>query len=167
MTPDGISAEDWDQVHELVLEVVNNSAEGESSASHSASLRLRALLDELQEKYGPLPSLLATRADYVDNPVEREYWLLAAYHQAEERRDDKNLVWIAASLATFHVEEVPDPMKGKQWLESLERHLQAFPDTSETEEAVRLRAILERLRHQPQNNELQRTRPAQAKEPRR
>jgi hypothetical protein len=58
-TPDGISTEDWDRVHELSLEVVNYSAVGEEEASDQASNQLRELLDELQEKYGPLPSLLA------------------------------------------------------------------------------------------------------------
>jgi hypothetical protein len=149
MTPDGISTEDWDRVHELALEVVNSSAEGDDSASGAASLRLRELLDHLQEKYGPLPSLLATRADYVEGSEEREYWLLAAYQQAHDRGDSKNSVWIAASLAAFHLEEVPDVTKGAQWLECLEGHLQSFADSSETKEAVRLRGVLETLRHQP------------------
>src|SRR5262245_24361019 len=72
MTPDGIATEDWDRIHELALEVVNDSAEGDEAASDAASVRLRELLDQLQEKYGALPSLLATRADYVASPEERE-----------------------------------------------------------------------------------------------
>src|SRR5215471_9191702 len=123
MTPDGISTQDWDRVHELALEVVNASGEGDDAMSDSATLRLRELLDELQEKYGPLPSLLATRADYVDAPEERDYWLTAAYEQAEKRRDVKNLVWIAASLATLYVDDLRDPAQGGRWLSRLEEHL--------------------------------------------
>ena len=142
MTPDGIEASDWDQVHELALEVVNTSAEGDEAASIAASDRLRHLVDRLQEKYGPLPSLLATRADYVDRPEDREYWLLAAYAQAEHRGDSKNKAFIAESLASFYIEERPDREQGTRWLETLVEHLGASGDPRE--EAVRLRAILER-----------------------
>jgi hypothetical protein len=157
MTPDGISTEDWDRVHELALDVVNSSAEDDLVASASASLRLRELLDELQEKYGPLPSLLATRGDYVDSPVERDYWFSAAYEEAKRRGDAKNLVWIASSLATLHVEGIRDPVKGAEWLTLLEQHLVASPDESEAEEAHRLRGILQSTNQQPQNNGLKLT----------
>jgi hypothetical protein len=161
MTPDGIATEDWDRVHELALEVVNASAEGEEAASKSATLRLRELLDELQQKYGPLPSLLATRADYIsDGPEERDYWLAAAYEQAQKLGDTKHLVWIAASLATLHVDDRRDLVEGSRWLTQLEEHLRATPDDSEAAEVVRLRGILETLKGQPQNNEMQLTRSA-------
>ena len=171
MTPDGIATEDWDRVHELALEVVNASAEGEEAASEAATLRLRELLDELQQKYGPLPSLLATRADYIsDGPQERDYWLAAAYEQAEKLGDTRNLVWIAASLATLHVDDLGDAVQGSRWLTQLEEHLRATPDESEAEEAGRLRGILESLKGLPQNNDMQRTRathPKEARGPRR
>ena len=141
MTPDGIETTDWDQVHELALEVVNTSAEGDDTASTDASNRLRALLDQLQEKYGPLPSLLATRADYVDRPEDREYWLLAAYAQAVERGDSKNMALIADSLATFYIEEHPDRGQGARWLDTLAEHLRASGEPGE--EVARLRAILD------------------------
>lgn len=158
--PDGIATEDWDRVHELAVQVVNDSAEGDVAASDAAALRLRELLDELQEKYGALPSILATRADYVASQDEREYWLLAAYEQAQQRKDAKNLAWIASSLACFHLEEAPDLAKGTQWVESFEQHLQGFSEPSERIEAVRLRGILQSLKEAAANNEVQRTRPA-------
>jgi hypothetical protein len=164
MTPDGISTEDWDRVHELALDVVNTSAEGDEKASARASDRLRGVLDELQEKYGPLPSLLATRADYVDRGEDREYWLLAAYDQAQQRQDAKNLVWIAESLASLYLEERSDREKGTEWLTALERHLQTFHDAYEAKQASRLREILERRQPSgPQNNEMQLTRSAPAR----
>ena len=78
MTPDGISADDWRRVHELAVEVVNLSADDDGTASDEAAERLLDVLDDLQRKYGPLPSILATRADYVASSADREYWLLAA-----------------------------------------------------------------------------------------
>ena len=106
MTEDGIATEDWDRVHELALEIVNSSAEGEVPASDQASLRLVELLDEFQEKYGPLPSLLATRADYLVRFEDREYWYLAAYKQAAERGDARNLVSISESLTSLYAENL-------------------------------------------------------------
>jgi hypothetical protein len=145
VTGDGIATEDWDRIHELALDVVNLSTGGDQAGSDSAALRLRELLDDLQEKYGPLPSLLATRADYAERVEDREYWLVAAYEQAETRHDERNLVWIAASLATLFVDDRRDRGKGAEWLARLELHLQVFPDSSEAEEADRLRRILKRL----------------------
>jgi hypothetical protein len=162
VTPDGIATADWDRVHQLALDVVNASSGDDPAASESAKLLLCDLLDQLQEKYGPLPSLLATRADYVDGLDEQEYWLMAAYEQAMKLGDPKNLVWIASSLAGFHLEEATDPVKGSEWLALLEQHLRASPDASEADEAVRLRGILERLKEGPQNNQMQRTRSARA-----
>jgi hypothetical protein len=160
MTPDGISAEDWDRVHELALEVVNRSGEGEEAASESASLRLREVLDELQQRYGPLLSLLATRADYMERVEEQEYWLLAAYDQAVKLSDARNLVFIASSLATFHLETVPDPSKGAEWLSRLNQHLAVSPNAAEANEALRLQGILESLKKEPHNNRMQLTRSA-------
>ena len=127
-------------------------------AADAASLRIRGVLDELQKKYGPLPSLLATRADYVDGLEEREYWLMAAYEQAQARGDLKNRLWIASSLASLHLEEAGDPVTGEHWLRALEGHLGTFPDESEHQEAIRLGGILEELRTRPQNKQMQRTR---------
>jgi hypothetical protein len=158
VTPDGITTEDWDRVHDLALEVANASGDSDVVASDNASLRLRALLDALQKKYGPLPTLLATRADYVDTGEEREYWLLAAYEQASIRSDVKNLVWVSSSLAALHLENLGDPVKGAQWLARLHEHLQAIPDDSESLEATRLQVLLESLREGPQNKQMQRTR---------
>jgi hypothetical protein len=140
MTPDGIDTADWDQVHELAVEIVNASAEGDDAASDSASIRLRELLDQLQQKYGPLPSLLATRADYAERPADREYWLLAAYTEAAKLGDKRNQALVAESLASFYIEEQPDQEQGKRWLAVLASH----DGESVLDEVARLRAMLDR-----------------------
>ena len=141
MTSDGIATQDWDRVHELALEVVNSSGEGDIGASDQASLRLNGLLDELQEKYGPLPSLLATRADYSDRFEDREYWYLAAYRQATERGDLKNLMLISESLASLYVENNRWE-DAADWVGLLEQHLVACPDSDHAEQAVCIRGLL-------------------------
>jgi len=123
MTPDGISTEDWDRVHELAVESANASGVEDWPRMRVAHRQMVDLLDELQEKYGALPSLLATRADYVDEPEGREYWLLAAYDLATQRADPKNRVWIASSLAGLYLEDVRERAKGQEWLTRLTEHL--------------------------------------------
>ena len=49
-------------------------------------------LDELTAKYGELPSLLATRADYVEDPAESERLLLRAFEAATRIVDTLNLL---------------------------------------------------------------------------
>ena len=141
MTEDGIATEDWDRVHELALEIVNSSAEGEVPASDQASLRLVELLDEFQEKYGPLPSLLATRADYLVRFEDREYWYLAAYKQAAERGDARNLVSISESLTSLYAENL-QWREAAEWVGLLEQHLVVSPDSFDAEQAMRIRELL-------------------------
>ena len=143
MTPDGISTEDWDRVHELALQVVNATTGDDEEASAAATRQILTLLDDLERKYGPLPSLLATRADYVETPSERQHWWEAAHEQALARGDRKNLVWIAASLAEFHVAEMNDQIAGRTWVERAERYLRDSPDSSEAESVKELRRTLD------------------------
>ena len=57
-------------------------------------------LDRLEVTYGALPSILATRADYLDDEdPRREELLLQAYALAESRHDTMNLLDVAHSLA--------------------------------------------------------------------
>ena len=141
MTEDGIATEDWGRVHELAVEVVNLSAAGEIAASGEASLRLVEALDDLQEKYGPLPSLLATRADYLDKFEDREYWYLAAYRLAAQRHDVRNLESISESLASLYADNRRWP-EAREWVGRLEQHLVLCPDSFDAEQAVRIRGLL-------------------------
>ena len=69
MTPDGISTDDWDRVHEVVVEVVNASAIEDNVLCDHYKERLFGILDELESIYGRIPGVLATRADFTDEPT--------------------------------------------------------------------------------------------------
>ena len=146
MTPDGISSDDWDRVRELAAEIVNLSGADRYEASDLVSRELVEFLVGLENKYGPLPSLLATRADYVESTDEREHLLLTAYRESERRADLRNQAWIAHSLASHYVEAVPDDGRGERWLLIAEEHLRAFPDEDVGDDLDRLRAALGRRR---------------------
>jgi len=142
MTPDGISGADWDAVHELTLEMLNCAAAEDPSPSSRAKASLMELLDRLDQKYGAKPSLLATRADFVDSSVERERLLLAAYSEAKRIADGMNRELIAHSLAQFHIEEMGSVDEGAKWLGVWRDELGIDPGEHDIGELARLESIL-------------------------
>lgn len=143
-TPDGISTEDWDVVHELTVDLVN-AEEGlnEEECRH----RLLQYLDELEEKYGARPSILATRADFIVDDVPGRLQLFnRAYALAAEAGDARNQLHVAASLAELYVEELGDIDSGSMWLSRANDHVERVGNDVDRREYVRVRDALERLR---------------------
>jgi len=128
-TSDGISAEDWVVVHELAVEIVN-APDGESSASRK---KLMDYLDTLECRYGPLPSILATRADYLpdDDPAKTEL-LLSAYRAAQASGDCKNQLLVAGSLADLYLER-GELFDASRWLERMRSHSVALNNADYSE----------------------------------
>ena len=142
MTSDGIDGADWDRVHELAVDVVNCSAAEDHAGGARARAFLIALLDQLDEKYGPRPSLLATRADYVDSSDQREQLLLSAYAEADRIADDTNRELIADSLTHYYIEEVPNLDEGARWLGIWRSALGTELEANDQHELARLESIL-------------------------
>jgi len=142
MTPDGIAASDWDRVHELGVEIVNCTAADDARGEACARLSLMRVLDDLEKKYGTKPSLLATRADYVESTDEREWLLLAAFTEAERTGDDRNRELIADSLAHFYIEAVSAFDQGAKWLAVWRDTLGPEPDSDDRGKMARLESIL-------------------------
>ena len=113
MTSDGISNEDWDQVHELVLDVVNAS-----DADSDQNLdRLFGFLRTLEAKYGERPSILATQADYALDRRESERLLLRAFDLALASGDGPNIREISLSLAELYATDLKQLGDAIRWLE--------------------------------------------------
>ena len=142
MTSDGITTEDWNEVHELAVEIVNHSAGEEHMAEARARAALMALLDQLEQKYGRRPSLLATRADYIESPGERERLLLMAFSEADRIKDGKNRLLVAHSLAGLYLEELHDLDEGAKWLAVWRHELGDDPARFDREEIARFETIL-------------------------
>jgi hypothetical protein len=140
-TPDGITTDDWDRVHELAVDIVN----ADETEAETCRGRLLAYLETLEQKYGELPSILATRADYVDDPRRRETLLSRAYDLAKDRRDDRNTAYIAHSLAELYIGEFRDYWAGQRWLDELRQYLPQIDDAVFAEEYDRLRSLLHQL----------------------
>jgi hypothetical protein len=142
MTPDGIATSDWDRVHELAVELASYTAADDARGEACARISLMRVLDDLEKKYGTKPSLLATRADYVESLEEREWLLLAAFTEAERTGDHRNRELTADSLAHFYIEEVSDFDQGATWLAVWRDTLGAEPDSDGRGELARLESIL-------------------------
>jgi hypothetical protein len=141
-TSDGISGEDWDAVHDLSLKIVNAEAESEENIYTN---QLLLYLDELEAKYGVLPSILATRADYVSDVNEKSVLLRQAYALADASRDNPNLKEIAHSLAELYIENLKDSSEGQIWIERLRDHLISSSDKDLHDEVKRLQKSLDQL----------------------
>jgi len=144
-TSDGISGEDWDVVHDLSLKIVNAEAESEENIYTNQLLQY---LDELESKYGSLPSILATRADYVSDTNEQSALLRQAYALAEASQDITNLKEIAHSLAELYIDDLQNPSEGHVWIRRLSDHLSSSPDRTLFADLERLRQNFSRIAHQ-------------------
>ena len=144
-TSDGISGEDWDVVHDLSLKIVNAEAESEENIYTNQLLQY---LDELESKYGSLPSILATRADYVSDTNEHSALLRQAYALAEASQDITNLKEIAHSLAELYIDDLQNPSEGNVWIRRLSDHLSSSPDRTLFADLERLRQNFSRIAHQ-------------------
>ncbi len=145
MTPDGISTEDWDEVHDIAVQIANLSSVGDDAGGNLAQVRMLSLLDRLDAKYGPRPSLLSLRADYVDSPLVKEDLLLRAYASAEELNEPNSKVWGASELAAYYIEEAGDLRKGADWLFILRELLAKTPSKAEQAVVNRLELLLLKL----------------------
>jgi hypothetical protein len=145
VTSDGISEKDWDRVHELAVEIVN-AGEGEEGDEQTAELL--SYLDRLEEKYGVLPSILATRADYVEDSRESLALLRRAYDLARERQDYRNMLYVASSLVSLNIERFRNADEAERWLRAFEEALKYAGGESDIREQEDLAKALEQLRRE-------------------
>ena len=141
-TSDGINSGDWERLRELAIALLGMDSDPEERVSRE---ELLAYLDALEAKYGTLPSILATRADYIDDYATKERLYRDAYSLAHTREDLQNELHIAHSLAQFYIEELVDVIEGRIWLERLEAHLRLIDDASYSRDAESLRGVLMHL----------------------
>jgi hypothetical protein len=143
MTPDGITTKDWRLVSERAYRIVNAVYSEIAALAKRETKALLRLLDQLEHKYGELPSILATKADYVSDSSERLRLLKKAYALAQEREDRRNMTYIASSLVEFYVEDRGDKIRGKVWLAKFRECLKQF-DHGESASYRRLKKLIEK-----------------------
>lgn len=139
MTTDHIEDGDWERVRELAAQVADAACRDDHGATASGTRQLLAWLEELERKYGPKPSILATKADYREATREQVALLVQAWSLAEAIGDKANLVMIASSLASRFVDDIGDRREALDWLARLDKALTDWPDADERSEYVRMR----------------------------
>jgi hypothetical protein len=103
-------------------------------------------LDELENKYGVRPSILATRDDFmVDDVPKRLDLFKRAYVLATEAGDGRNQLHVAASLAELYIEELRDIDASSMWLARAKEHMERFGNEIDWREYERVRRALEQF----------------------
>ena len=108
MTTDGISTEDWEVVKDFAAKIANAVCAEDNANSQRLTEDLLRYLERLETKYGRLPSIIATKADYTTELNQRVQLLKQAYALAKQSNDKVNMTLTASSLAQLFVEETLD-----------------------------------------------------------
>jgi hypothetical protein len=124
-TSDGISEKDWNLIINLAEDVVELT--GGDLDSRLAKKRLIRALARLELKYGRIPSILSTKADYVDDEKIKLSLLKEAYLGACELSDFKNRVFISSTITELYV-EVSDQIRARYWIDRFKEDLNSYPD---------------------------------------
>lgn len=96
--PKGILDTEWDLVHELACDIANAALAEDDELHLSKVETLLVFLDELLLQYGEHPSLLATKADYIDDPLEKVKLYKRALKVALELEFHNEIAMIEESL---------------------------------------------------------------------
>lgn len=124
-TSDGIIDEDWEFVRVCAEQLCDPEYQG---MERGLLLRnLNNVLVNLKRKYGRLPSILATEADYCETIEEKISLLKEAYVTACEISDIKNKTYICSSLAEEYLFE-KEYSRSMYWLNELKNDLVNWSD---------------------------------------
>jgi len=102
MIPEGISPEDWEPVQKAASKLVGASLSGDLGFDVDSTSELFRLLDGLVEKYGRIPALISTRADFSPEPKEA----IDLYEEVLQGQvDETTRILTLQSLVTLLIEE--------------------------------------------------------------
>lgn len=128
-TSDGISDVDWDEIEKISFSIASAIEKGDDSTVLVEKLFNK--LDFLENKYGKLPSIAATRADYTDCPLKQLSLLKEAYASSLEIDDRKNMAYISASIAEFYMENDAHPDKVRFWANVFSSYIETLAKNDE------------------------------------
>ena len=154
MTADGISTEDWEVVKDFAAKIANAVCAEDNANSQRLTEDLLRYLERLETKYGRLPSIIATKADYTTELNQRVQLLKQAYALAKQSNDKVNMTLTASSLAQLFVEETLDVSSAQAWLALLSNALGDNWDDLEHQEFLKLQGELESLKRRAKPSSL-------------
>ena len=139
-TPDGVPEKEWAKVTKLALAAAAASGKADDAAAADVTQKLLTMLEGLEQKFGPLPGILAARADFLDDPDEAVRLLERAYKIAGQRADVESRLTIADALAGCYIRELEDPKQGARWLAAMADALKQAGDENDVESYEELKA---------------------------
>lgn len=101
----GITKEDWSRVHAKAVEIANAAMRDDFLMVDVHKSQMLDLLDELEVEFGPNPMIIATRADFLDDVVERGRLFEQALALAKGRGDQDEEAEILDSLRELDEEQ--------------------------------------------------------------
>ena len=90
--------EDWVRVHDLALDIVNADMQGNTRRCERKRQSLLRLLNLLERRHGPHPSVIATKADYLMRDADKVRELKRALKLADKLNDSLNMQLIREDL---------------------------------------------------------------------
>ena len=141
-TSDGISQSDWEGITEIAFRLADALLREDRQAETEERDALLTALDVLQDKYGDRPSILASRAEFLDDKNESIALYEKAYSLADETNDFQNKTFVASSLASLHWHVLEDRQNAELWLERLKDCLRDYTDDNEQDTYHALRRDL-------------------------
>ncbi len=141
-TSDGISGFDWDKIRGMSADVANAAICDDQGALRKARSEILSAIKQFIVKYGEKPSLLATKADYVEDLNDRIPLLEKAYEISCDTCDVRNKTYISQSLAELYIDDMKDMQKGAFWVKNLAESLASYSEPYEAEEYIRLSSAL-------------------------
>ena len=99
------SKKEWSEVHQIACDVANAALMDDDVLVAHHQGRMLELLDYLDATYGSNASLIATRADYTDDVIERRRLYERALGPARRSGDTTEEAEILESLADLDAEE--------------------------------------------------------------
>ncbi len=139
-----IQAEEWKKIRDLASAVSRAAKDDNYPLSHIHCRTLIDFLDSLQDKYGPLPRILATKADYMEDDEIRLCLYEKAFEISETEHNHMECVFIADSLILLYLEDidVPNYEMAHRWLKRMEFSLRNCPDEHFSQAAERYRSLI-------------------------
>src|SRR4029079_7776881 len=101
-TPHRVPEKEWANDTKLALAAAAASGKADDAAAADVTQKLLAMLEALEQKFGPRPGILAARADFLDDPDEAVRLLERAYKIAGQRADVESRVTLADAVAPRH-----------------------------------------------------------------
>ena len=124
----GITKNEHEVLIELICDIVNDSDDDQFYENPECTNNLLNELDRLDSKYGEMPMLISTRADFTDDVKIQIKLYKKAIQLALKSGDISTLVMAAESLVEIYVSDYPNSREALEWFDKLKIYNNGYGD---------------------------------------